>query len=191
MIRNVAVFITVALALGACAMSSPRGPDEGVSEGWSELGAVSQLPAARPAGPGEITNGHIAGTLGPYLNFSEAAYRQTLLSEAYHGEVTLDAGRGYWVMTRLDIEGGLAHPALVPGATFEQASGTYAAGGELFFSVQGCAGPTEGVFDFDESAESVTVQVEAGPTPNQRVLTFTAVFPGGATVDGSFGYTAP
>jgi hypothetical protein len=187
-LKNIIVLVTAAAALTGCIGFPERS--------WSREDVSWSEPASPPADSYwtsnvEITNGQLAGSMGAYHGFSEVAYRQAGYSDSYYADVTLDAGRDFWVMTRLSIEGGLAHPALVPGASFEFDGYGYSTEGGVYISALGCSGPSEGNFEFDESAQHLTVQVEAGPTASQRVIRFNATFSDGATVVGSFGYTVP
>jgi hypothetical protein len=146
-----------------------------------------------------VQDGILAGAMGDYSGFEAVAYEQTAYDYGYSANVRLDAGEGYWVMTSFNIEGGLNHPDLAPGAhlVFDNAAryDTYyepSAEPELFVSVVGCSGPSQGDYTYDDTATEVVVDVEQGLTENDRVILFTATYDHYGTpqvVEGSFGYT--
>jgi len=182
----------MAMAAGGC-----FGFETGRSGGSSWSGD-SIYPDAPPPGErfgftGEfaVRGGQLEGSLGPIEGFSAEAYEQTGFSEAGWSEVVLHAGTGYWVMTGLSVEGGLEHPALAPGARLE-----FPRDADLGLSIDvlGCSGPSRDVFDYDEHAQRVQVEVQEGAVPGERVLLFRAIFDDSGSpqvVEGSFGYVVP
>ncbi|MBW2463057.1 MAG: hypothetical protein JRH11_15515 [Deltaproteobacteria bacterium] len=145
----------------------------------------------------DLEAGYMAGDLGDYRGFTAPAYQATEQDWGDSSTVELHGGDDYWVMTRLEVTGGLKHRDLVPGAVLEFEFDDYgwaegSADSGVFISSIGCSGPTHGNYTYDGPADRVTVEVEAGPTANDRVLHFQAEYQnGGETqlVEGSFGYT--
>jgi hypothetical protein len=145
-----------------------------------------------------VTDGYLAGDMGAIEDFTAPAYEQT--GQAYEGfaSVEVHGGSGYWVMTRFDVEGGLDHPDLAPGAHLEFDESTrYSGESTLFISTTGCSGPSHGDWDFDAPAGHVEVDVEAGANPNDRIMYVTSYYDGYDSsgnptvqvVESSFGYT--
>jgi hypothetical protein len=96
-------------------------------------------------------------------------------------------------MAALVIDGGLGHPALVPGFARTFTSGVAIDGGaidDLQIGTLGCSGPMEAAWSFDRFADQTTIIVSNGPTPEQRTIEFVAEYlTEGQTVQGSFSYT--
>jgi hypothetical protein len=144
----------------------------------------------------EIDDAYLAGDLGNYEGFVEPAYETSGNTYGDNTTVEIHGGEDYWVMTRLEIQGSLQHRDLAPGAHLEFDNSTYgwddSGEPQLFVSVVGCSGPSHGDWDYDSTAGRVVVDVEQGPTPNDRVVHFQADYDYEGTVqvlDGSFGYT--
>jgi hypothetical protein len=162
--------------------------------GWSGGSAYPDAPPRGSVGftgDLDVRGGQLAGALGPIDGFSAEAYEQRGFHEEGWSEVTLHAGTGYWVMTALSVEGGLEHPSLAPGARLEFPRDAQPG---LSVSVLGCSGPAREVFDYDEDAQRVQIEVQSGASPGERVLLFRAVFDNAGTsqvVEGSFSYTMP
>lgn len=82
---------------------------------------------------------------------------------------------GEWLMARLILSA-------------ELTSGRFAAGTRVAFdatsnpddapvvTLQGCAGPAVGSYDFDGHADQVDIQISEGTQPGERVLSFVATF---------------
>lgn len=89
----------------------------------------------------------------------------------------VDEARNGAVMTIFDIEGGLFHDELAPGTqkTFQPQDVYDAPDGAAFVTVVGCSGPTAGAWEFDQTAESVSVNVAEGDAGG-RVFNYTARF---------------
>jgi hypothetical protein len=105
-----------------------------------------------------------SGDMGGVHDFSGNITSAT--ADSYGGwanvHVTSASRSGGWAaMSILDIQGGLEHPDLRPGAHFEFTSAGYgySDGTELFISAVGCSGPTEGTWEFDQGADNVVVDV--------------------------------
>src|SRR5688500_11146342 len=111
--------------------------------------------------------------MGPVLGFEGGVSETSGSSYDGYSSVNVYAqntSERWAVMSMISISGGLDHPSLVPGArlTFDSSSWGYGGDGtELFFSVVGCSGPEPSVWEFDQPAEEVQVQVEAGAAPGQ------------------------
>ena len=103
----------------------------------------------------------------------------------------VDEARNGAVMTIFDIEGGLFHDELAPGTeqTFQPEAIYDAPAGAAFVTVVGCSGPTAGAWEFDQTAESVSVRVDQGDN-GARVFNYTARFDDGygdaSVVTGAF-----
>jgi hypothetical protein len=135
----------------------------------------------------------LRGSLGPVEGFEGGIW---LSSGVQYGDVATlevqsrDRDAGWAVMTALDVEGGLDHPDLVPGAelTFRAEDGWASDRGTLFVSLLGCSGPQSGVWDWDVRADEVTVVVSEGETPDRRRIDYTGTWSDGSTVEGSVEY---
>jgi hypothetical protein len=147
----------------------------------------------------EIDPGYLAGSMGNYTDFTAETYETSGYTYGTDSTtVELNAGDGYWVMTRLNITGDLK--AVEPGTHLEFDSGSYEWGsgdtysGDVvsYVSVTGCSGPSHGDYTYDSGSQTVVVDVEQGATVDDRVVYFEATYDyAGETqvVDGSFGYT--
>lgn len=104
---------------------------------------------------------------------------------------SVDEARNGAVMTIVEIDGGLFHDDLAAGAeaTFEPNDVYNTTDDAVFVTVVGCSGPTSGAWDFDQTAESVTIRVE-GDDEGARVFNYTARFDDGygeaSVVTGAF-----
>ena len=81
-------------------------------------------------------------------------------------------GRRGAAMNAITIEGGLE--ALEVGEELHFDGDDRYGSASTYVSVLGCAGPSDGNWDFDRSADQVTVQVEPGPTEDTVQLQYTA-----------------
>jgi hypothetical protein len=141
----------------------------------------------------DVTAQSLRGDLGP-RSFEGGVWMQSGYDYGGEASIEIDArnrDEDWNVMTRLDIEGGLAHPDLVPGAvlTFDDYYSSRDRGGaRAYISVLGCAGPADGGWDFDSHADQVTVEVQEGSSPDYRRLHFVATWDDASTVEGTVEY---
>jgi len=132
-------------------------------------------------------DGALRGDLGNIADFDGNAR----ISDAYgyddYAYIEMHAeGRNWWTMNGVTIEGGIDHPELVDGATltFHQDDRYYGGSGSLYVSVLGCSGPETGNWDYDRTAEEVTVTVRE--LEDRKVIDYVATFPeDGGEVSGS------
>src|SRR5690606_32290231 len=118
----------------------------------------------------------LSGSLGAVRDFEGGIWLES--GYDYGGVASLSVesrnrDEGWAVMAALTVEGGLSHPDLVPGAVFTFRSDEYDYGyGEdrLYVSLLGCSGPADGYWEFDRNADEVTIQVQEGELPGQRVI---------------------
>lgn len=138
------------------------------------------------------------GDMGRVRGFDGDIVDVTASSYGGYGNVTViseNRAEGWAAMSVVTVEGGLDHPALVPGAHFTFDSSSY--GSSPHFSVLGCSGPSNGSWEFDQGASSVEVDVVDTGTPDTVEVRYTARFEsydyetGASTpqaVQGSFRY---
>lgn len=108
-------------------------------------------------------------------------------SEAHWASITtLGDGDNGSAMAILELEGGIAHPDLAPGARLVFRLGEPAPG-DLFIYTVGCSGPAQDRWEFDEPAEETIVEVGEDPEdPNVLAISYEARFADGSRVRGAF-----
>lgn len=140
----------------------------------------------------DVRNQGIQGNLGPVRGFEGNIWQEQ--GYQYGGVATLQVdARSYpenWaVMAALTVEGGLDHPDLVPGAILTFSGYDYTYGSDrLYISLLGCSGEADGYWDFDVTADEVTVQVSESDTPGYLRLDYTGTWSDGSTVQGTVDY---
>lgn len=135
------------------------------------------------------------------LNVTQPQLEGRLGSFSANGEgyVANAYGSGDWVnidirvrsedgvlMNALNIEGGI--DALEVGQTYRSNARdyNYDAPQGLYFSMVGCAGPSDNVWEYDRGADEVEITVEEGPEEGTVELFYTASFEDGSASRGSF-----
>ncbi|MBI2895892.1 MAG: hypothetical protein HYY06_20210 [Deltaproteobacteria bacterium] len=152
----------------------------------------------------DITDSALAGDMGSVRGFDDEDPMHN--GWAYEGWATVEIhalgqNGSDAAMTIFEIDGGIDHPSLRPGAHFEFSWDAYNYDNQLDrplrMDVVGCSGPSEGDWVFDEMANEVEVDVSEGSTPGTVVIDFTATFsaygpddPDRQTVVGSFETTS-
>lgn len=155
----------------------------------------------------EIRNSELSGDLGRVRQFQGGVWLEQGYQYGDQANVDVHARdvRSDWaVMNLVTIYGGLDNAALTPGATFEfGGADDYYYGGStsMYITVLGCAGPSNESWDFDSSADQVSVEVQEGSEPGARILAYAATWSdatdysgrslGQQTVRGSFEYRIP
>ncbi len=95
-------------------------------------------------------------------------------------------------MIIFNVSGGLNHRALVPGAAFTFNNGISDDVQALSIDAIGCAGPEDGMWEFDVPADEVDVTIEEGEEPGTQVLNYFATFydyeGNKSSAEGSFTY---
>lgn len=138
----------------------------------------------------DVTATSLGGALGEH-RFDGGIWMQSGYDYGGYASIEVDArdrDEGWSVMALLDVEGGLQHPDLVPGAVLTFRDADYYSGdtsSRVFVSLLGCAGPVDGGFDFDRRADEVTIEVLEGSTRDARVLHYTGTWSDGSTLDGT------
>jgi hypothetical protein len=136
----------------------------------------------------------LSGSLGSVSEFEGGIYQQTGYQYGEVASIQVDAqnaDENWALMALLTVEGGIDHPDLVPGATFtfnyDDYYGSYdpADADRLYVSLLGCQGSEPGYWDYDRSANEVTLTVEQGVAPEERVFNYTATWDDGSEVNGS------
>jgi hypothetical protein len=200
--------VAAALALSGCYIDLGDG-SERTPEDWADTPVFEESAYEDPYTYGDLTTFEIdrttlRGDMGAVNGFDGGIYE--VRGEGYEGYTTVTVhsqSRGAWaVMGQLNVQGGLEN--LVPGArlTFDNAAYGYGGDGtEMFISMLGCSGPEPSVWEFDQYAERVDVQVGEAVDPGRLEVRFQARFAGydyttGAPtapqiVDGSFSFTRP
>ena len=183
-----------ALGLGGCYYDFGH---DGDTAGSGSTGSSSSSSSSATRWTGRADT--FRGDLGRVVAFDGA--QATVAGSDYgtsSSSVRIDAentSAQWWAMTQLSVSGSLNHPALVPGAHMvfnPQSRASYRSingAPPLFVTALGCSGPRLNSYTYDHSAEEVTVDVSAGPTPDTRQLAFDAKFAGPSGeqhVTGSF-----
>jgi hypothetical protein len=120
----------------------------------------------------------IQGDIGALQNFNEAAVVNGNDDGSWASlEVIAESQRGA-AMHWLDIQGGLNHPALQPGARMTFRSGEYSNDPNgLHIDAMACQGPTAYSWDYDEPAQQVDVVVTETEDPNAVKIDYTTQVP--------------
>lgn len=126
----------------------------------------------------DMRGGTLLGDMGEVQGFEdEAPLLRGWSSEGYTNlEVHAAKADGSGAaMAIVGITGDLSDPELQPGAHLEFSAIDYPETG-LYVNLIGCSGPTEGDWQFDQSAETVTLDVSEGATPDSVTYDFTGTF---------------
>jgi hypothetical protein len=126
-----------------------------------------------------VTNGaRLQGDIGALQNFNEPAIVNGNDDGSWASlEVIAESPRGA-AMHWLDIQGGLNHPALQPGARLTFRSGEYTNDPNgLHIDAMACQGPTAYSWDYDEPAQQVDVVVTEAEDPGAVKIDYTTQVP--------------
>lgn len=177
----------ISLAVGCMSERQlPTGDDNLVSQDEIEAGSdLSEEPAVsdgyRPlVGQLPVQNGELDGSIGMVSGLApDGDYDTSGWGEPHYASVyTLGTGENGAAMTIVEIEGGLNHADLQPGAHLEYS--VYDTGADhesLFAYVVGCAGPETNTWDFDQVADETTIDVSQHPDDaNILILDYEARF---------------
>jgi len=175
----------------ALAIALAGGDDEPYSDPYTD---PYSDPYADPYSSGvlEVRNESLTGTLGEVRGFEGNIWMESGYDYGGVASLQVDAKsteEDWAVMAALTIEGGLDHPDLVPGAvlTFRYDDYSYDYSGEsrhLHASLLGCSGPADGYWEYDVTADEVTIEVQEGSTPESRRIAYTGTWSDGSTVQG-------
>ncbi len=172
--KQILVTLTASLALFATACSIERNYEG--SYGAFDEGTVSENDFySSTSGELDLRSGFLAGTIGPMTDMQEEAARLTGWQESEWTslEVSVQNQEGS-AMSWLDINGGIFHPVLQPGAAFTFTNGRMNPETDLYVSGVGCAGNSSiGSWSYDEQIEEVTIEVEETADPEVNRLNFT------------------
>lgn len=133
-----------------------------------------------------VTQPMIEGRLGSFSANGEGYVANAYGDSTWANiDIRVRGERGV-LMNALNIEGGI--DALEVGQTYRSNSRDYDynAPEGLYFSMVGCAGPSDNAWDFDITADDVEVTVEEGPEEGTIELFYTASFGDGSASRGSF-----
>ena len=164
---------------------------------YMDLGGGGSGPIDEPLAPWEPTPYEVTND----LDITQPQLEGRLGSFSANGEgyVANAYGSGDWVnidlrvrsrdgviMNALNIEGGIA--SLEVGQTYRSSSRdyNYDAPAGLYFSMVGCAGPSDNVWEYDRGADEVEVSVQEGPEEGTIELFYSASFEDGSASRGSF-----
>lgn len=150
--------------------------DETYDDTWNDYTAPSTL---------DVRDASLSGDMGDVRDFADDAPTRNGYDYGTYATVEIHARTtdGAAAMAILEVQGGINHADLVPGAHYTFANYESTAGG-LYMYVIGCSGPSEGAWYFDEQAQDMVVDVSETPE-GTTVLDFTAEFSGGQMVVGS------
>lgn len=150
----------------------------GALEGRGERG---RLDAYRPlVGDLPVENGSLDGAIGDVRGLSpDAAYDTSGWGELDFASIyTVGFGVNGAAMTVLELDGGLDHPDLTPGARLEHdLYDTSVEPNALLAFVIGCAGEERDLWEFDQVADRTTIDVSVHPDDDDvLVLAYEASF---------------
>ena len=177
----------------ALAIALAEGDDEPYSDPYTD---PYSDPYADPYSSGvlEVRNESLTGTLGEVRGFEGNIWMESGYDYGGVASLQVDAKsteEDWAVMAALTIEGGLDHPDLVPGAvlTFRYDDYSYysdygAESPQLHVSLLGCSGPADSYWEYDVTADEVTIEVQEGSTPESRRIAYTGTWSDGSTVQG-------
>ena len=173
MLKSTSLILFSALALTGCFGEIGRAEDP-----WG----FEPGPAPDPyyGGTDEIgvSNAALSGELSGY-SAGETTWVENAYGGANFASVELrSAGEGV-LMNMLSIEGNIE-----AGNTY-RSNGEWDSGSDIYLSMIGCAGSTNGVWDVDVPADEVEIQVEEGPEEGTVSVAYRARF-GRDTSSGSF-----
>jgi len=119
----------------------------------------------------DVKDASMVGEMGSVSDIAGPATYVDSYGDGYWANINVhsEGTRGF-AMGIVNFEGGLNHADLVPGATLRYSSTDYSYDGSydpsaLRVSVTGCSGPSDGDWQFDESADEVEVKVTEGSEP--------------------------
>ncbi|MGE0789979.1 MAG: hypothetical protein AB7S26_30170 [Sandaracinaceae bacterium] len=134
------------------------------------------------------------GTMGAVVGFDGHVTRTEGYDYGGYADihvVSTDPDAGGAAMSLLSFQGSLDSPELVPGAhlTFTlDGDGIDFASSELYISLVGCSGDSDQMWDFDEQADTVVVDVLESANPDVHVLHYVGTWRDGHTVEGEVHY---
>lgn len=107
----------------------------------------------------DVLGANIKGDLGTVEDMQDGVWSQrgTALSGFSMVEVQ-SSGSGWAAMTQLELQGNFSDPAFAPGAVLVFDESGYGPDG-LEASVVGCSGQTPGAWDYDQHANTVTLEI--------------------------------
>ncbi|MFT5354096.1 MAG: hypothetical protein ACI9KE_001297 [Polyangiales bacterium] len=176
---KLALTLLCALAIPGCYMDLGSGS-----------GGIDEPLTPRGSTPFEVNNDlnvtqpQIEGRLGDF-----SANGEGYVANAYGDgnwaniDIRVRGDRGV-IMNALNIEGGL--DSLEVGQTYRSSARDYDAPAGLYFSMVGCSGPSDNVWEYDRSADEIEVSVEEGPEEGTIELFYNASFEDGSASRGSF-----
>ncbi len=168
--------VPLALAMVASGCTNSRDYDPVVDDRFEQQGNFANFTESNI----RIGSGHLSGDIGDLTALDESA----LVNGSHDAnftllEVVVQSDRGS-AMNLLQFYGGVDHDQLAPGSrlSFDLDSPDYS-GDAVFVDGIACSGPgAPGAWDYDESLDSVEVEVEAGEDDNSRRLHFTTLASG-------------
>jgi hypothetical protein len=213
MTARLAALTAATLALSGCYIDL-GGEDEVTGGGWDDTRTPPMLWEDPGLGYGAsieyaVAPHHLSGDMGSVSGFDGHIYRSTAYGfeggEGYAATATVqinsgDAAAPWAVMSLMNIQGGLDHPEIAPGAVLRYRNSYPEDSTALFITLLGCSGDAEGSWTFDQYADEVEVHVEEGATEGALRLDFRARFTrmdyttGESAlqyIDGSLSYTRP
>lgn len=190
------IALAIALAEGDDdAYADPYADDPYADPYYDPYADPAYDPYADPYSSGvlEVRNESLSGTLGEVRGFEGNIWMESGYDYGGVASLQVDAKsteEDWAVMAALTIEGGLDHPDLVPGAvlTFRYDDYSCDYSGEesrqLHVSLLGCSGPADAYWEYDVTADEVTIEVQDGSTPESRRIAYTGTWSDGSTVQG-------
>jgi len=129
--------------------------------------------------PLSVSGGEMSGDLGDARAFAAPAWLEQGTDYGDHSTVELesqDTAAGWAVHVMLELEGGIHHEALRPGAKLEITRGAPPAEGTPYIAVLGASGPVSGDWKYEGAAERAVIEVSDGADAGTLHIAFTATF---------------
>lgn len=156
------------VSLDEIAQRNRLADESATSNGYQPL--VGQLPVRNGGLDGSI--GGVSG-LSPDGEFETSGWGEPQYASVY----TVGHGENGAAMTIVELEGGLNHEDLKPGAHLEYDVYNPGAGSGLFAYVVGCSGEVVNEWGFDQVADHTVLDVSAHPdNPNTLIIDYEARF---------------
>lgn len=131
-----------------------------------------------------VTLPQIDGRLGSYAA-SGSGYVANAYGDSSWSSIDIRVrGEGAVLMNALNIEGDIG--SLEVGETYTQRTRDFDAPAGLYFSMVGCSGPEDNVWEYDRSTDDIEISVVEGPEEGTVELFYTANFEDGSASTGSF-----
>lgn len=127
-------------------------------EEWESL--TGRDDAAYVGGDLVVENGYQEGAMGEVTGHAGSTFVEQGYGYEGYTHVRLESqGRGWWVMSLIDVHGATLDD-LVPGVVYRSATSGTLDDDAIDVNVTGCSGPSQGNWTYDTQASRVELEVE-------------------------------